>query len=923
MDEPSDSKILLPRPLELYTESEINLAGPKSCAPWLNRHEDTLEPVKSWSLDTFRQVYSRDGFHFMIARTAQSGAQSHDPKLATLRSRLSARWGCKVKVAAMDPRQDWMLCTIPDVAGPRAEILTTALMRLSDGNASYVVRHFSSISRNHDLIIVIKGSRDDPTSVYNQLCKQLLKFEAKGVRLGWQVLGVRRTSVMGQYRASFMLDSPSVFWPWSFKFDHAHGSINPSSPLLNFEPTWVARKPYASDHSTNECPLQSVRLGGVPIVSHMSVEMVSNRKAAERIIVVDRSLIPKKAPVAPDAMPPPPIPPARLDKGKSRAPLSPVPETPPPSSFVPRLDSIVSFLAVKLHRFIGDDKVPLSELRRAATCGSLFASMDLLELVIPAITSWDRAAAASEFLAWESCSRVPDSIDPDGMSDIRSGLHSVRSSSPALGRPASPQPALPGVPGAAPSEKEPPPAPLAAPACEISLLTCTPRPCSLFLADSSAFGSAPLLAPTALVPPLVPLRRVEASLLRPSQETMPWLVEPAGLASPPGSPLSPMSPVPGRDWHKVNDPEPTVAELHAAVSAIKSGTPATLTDFVPPPPARQATASDWKAAVSALAGPSLSVVPDSQPQSTTPLVLPTPQSSTSAPLTDWQPTPVAGADAPVCSVVLDVDDDLSRSLQVLQAAHPTARDDFLIAILEKENMNAAAALGWLSTIKEISALTLAMKEAFPSAPELRISHLVQSFGGDVSSVWAVLSESYDSPWTSAFSASAVQSKVTRSAMLPDSDEESNVLVASDSLRSFRQDWWLTYVTSRRYRLGPRSDLLPMWEPFCRVAAVSLPILPRFILYISNLGHRSTDRPSFSEAVSFLRALPRFKDASACLNELRELALYAIPLLLEDGLASPFAALWYALGALSPNDSLFRKFPKAHIRVCKLGNRAIM
>ena len=135
-------------------------------------------------------------------------------------------------------------------------------------------------------------------------------------------------------------------------------------------------------------------------------------------------------------------------------------------------------------------------------------------------------------------------------------------------------------------------------------------------------------------------------------------------------------------------------------------------------------------------------------------------SSAAAPLTDWQPTPAATVDAPGVSILLDVDNDLSHSLCVLQVAHPTARDDFLLAILEKEDMNTAAALGWLSTIQEISALTLAMKEAFPSAPELRISRLVQSFGGDVSSVWAVLSESYDSPWTSAFSASAVESRVS-------------------------------------------------------------------------------------------------------------------------------------------------------------------
>ena len=73
---------------------------------------------------------------------------------------------------------------------------------------------------------------------------------------------------------------------------------------------------------------------------------------------------------------------------------------------------------------------------------------------------------------------------------------------------------------------------------------------------------------------------------------------------------------------------------------------------------------------------------------------------------------------------------------------------------------------------------------------------------------------------------------------------------------------------------------------------------------------------------FIHALPHFKDTSDRLNELRELALYAIPLLLEDGLATPFAALWYTLGTLSADDRLFRKFPKAHIQVCKLSNRAL-
>ena len=226
MEEKSDSKILLPRPLELYSEDEINSAKPKSRTPWLNRHEDPLEAVKSWSVETFTHVYSQPGFHFMVARTAQNGPQSCDPKLPTLRSRLSARWDCPVEFMAMLPCQDWMLCMIPDVSGRRAEILTTALMRLSDGNASYVVRHFSAVSRTRDLTFTVKGSRDDGSSVYNQLRKRLLEFESRGVRLGWRVLGERKTN------------APFVFWVPSSSshcpfFGHGlWASITLTAPLI-------------------------------------------------------------------------------------------------------------------------------------------------------------------------------------------------------------------------------------------------------------------------------------------------------------------------------------------------------------------------------------------------------------------------------------------------------------------------------------------------------------------------------------------------------------------------------------------------------------------------------------------------------------------------------------------------------------------
>ena len=71
MDDPINSKILLPCSLEIYMVAELKSATPSNVCPWLNRYEDPLEPLKSWSRDTFTRVYNRDSFFFLLARVAQ------------------------------------------------------------------------------------------------------------------------------------------------------------------------------------------------------------------------------------------------------------------------------------------------------------------------------------------------------------------------------------------------------------------------------------------------------------------------------------------------------------------------------------------------------------------------------------------------------------------------------------------------------------------------------------------------------------------------------------------------------------------------------------------------------------------------------------------------------------------------------------
>ena len=194
MDDPIDSKILLPRSLEIYMVAELKSATPSNVRPWLNRYEDPLEPLKSWSRDTFTRVYNRDGFFFLMARVAQRDAQWRDKKLDKLRAALSSCWQLDLTIERIPPCHDWMLCSIPSVpkeGDPSYELLSAALIRLSEGNASYVVRHITPISTVRELDVHIKGSITDPNSVYHQLKKKQLEYESKGAFLGWQVIGVR------------------------------------------------------------------------------------------------------------------------------------------------------------------------------------------------------------------------------------------------------------------------------------------------------------------------------------------------------------------------------------------------------------------------------------------------------------------------------------------------------------------------------------------------------------------------------------------------------------------------------------------------------------------------------------------------------------------------------------------------------------
>ena len=520
MDSPQSSKLLLPRPLELYSLEDLRQALPRSSQPWFNRYKDPLEPCKSWSQDLFTSIYSKPGFHFMFARVARSGPQSTDPKLHTLRSMLITRWKTDVTFESMDPRQDWMMCTIPSVEGLASEILGTALMRLANSNTSYVIRHFGPITRSRDLDISIKGSSHTGDAVYDMLRKRVLHFEASGISLGWRVLGVRRAGAPSKYRASFLLDSPTTYWPWSHQFGHPHGAIPAASPLLNFEPVWEARKPYAcqlcynSDHFKEKCPLSFMRIGGVNIVSFSSKAMVNNKRPAERLVILDRSLKPIPAPPAPfypdihaptedlarhplsvihESAEPPPPPVPTGDKGKT-------PIRPMSSDMEREADLIRNFICAKIYPLLAPHSPtkPAHIRALAVSNGCLFLETwkNLHTLKLPRII-YDTAQINAEWEEYLDGSVAPPSLsmahvardDPeseDAMSFAAAPMGSLPPASTMRGVPAAMSPPSglrydeTDAPMAffdpAPAGLAPPPPLASSSLCTLRSLTAPPRP---------------------------------------------------------------------------------------------------------------------------------------------------------------------------------------------------------------------------------------------------------------------------------------------------------------------------------------------------------------------------------------------------------------------------------------------------------------
>ena len=380
-------------------------------------------------------------------------------------------------------------------------------------------------------------------------------------------------------------------------------------------------------------------------------------------------------------------------------------------------------------------------------------------------------------------------------------------------------------------------------------------------------------------------------------------------------PPSPLTPIPDANWARRPDPEDTREDIDAALDAILGDDRQrpTISTFVAPPPGHPATTEDWSAAILAIGAAN--------------------PADPSVPFSDWEPTPSAAApasladapnaDAPPGAPAV-TEEALTNSLAALQNAHPTYRADFLLASLEKCNMNLAETLAWLATVQDVKNIVEQMRRCFPTAKKPYVAQITQDLGGDVSAVWAHLSQEFASPWATKFTSSSIQRDAVRDAQRREDDasEHSVILLASSGVQKFEKEWWASYHASRRFRLRESSPHEASWDPVCEHAAVNFPVSPQFVKCVESLGMHHTNTALFKESVVLLRALPLFKPTTAALRRIGDPAPHVVSILVEDGLATPLAAAWLALNHPELRPAAFSKYGLTHRSLIWSRNKGI-
>ena len=753
-----------------------------------------------------------------MARVAQRDAQWRDKKLDKLCSILSSRWQQDVTIERIPPRHNWMLCSIPSVpqeGDPSFELLSAVLIRMSEGNVSYVIWHITSISTVRELDVHIKGSIADPNSVYHQLKKKQLDYKSKGAFLGWRVIGVRSGKGITRYCMTFLLDSNHVSWPWSHGWNHPHGSLPPSHNLLDFMPSWGTIKPYAcqgcynSDHYTSECALAHIRLGGVPIIGLQSLSLMLHKKAAERLVIVDRTLNPP-------------------GQAQLRTPdghvldASLIPAESPSRPLLPEvsqaIDSSFKFLSLKLHsilhHFPGLTLELVKELctHHLGDIHMVAANLHSCGFAVP----WLQDKLEQEWLGFQSSQLIPGTLTVSAMLQSTpppryfKQVQFINSIIALLPIP-SPPPNVPEIVASCHGDLT------AVMRClEISHHMSVPPYSAATLHDqfsnwlakswlgpSAALGhteqapqaplNEPICTPSALPQASAPLDSPMEDVIIVSPHTSAPPVLSAEQITPPAPPANPLGTVlPSQTSLPTNPPLDLSSQpsLDAAIAALP---------LAPPP-----FATDTQMLSYALSSPAAAL----------PLHI---DSSQLSPMPSWP------ASQPMSQE--------SAALEVLARDFPGIGEELVWRIYRCHNSDLAAASAELSSLDSLVRTAEVLHDAFPAASHNDIVSAVSDHSGDISAAYIFLAQRFLSSWDPEHT----PARLLANATIPSSPPPADFLNTHSDYMEAEAEWWAALLKTKSACILQDPLLAEDWEPLAQLSSSHYAISPRFSNYVRCLG----------------------------------------------------------------------------------------
>ena len=291
------------------------------------------------------------------------------------------------------------------------------------------------------------------------------------------------------------------------------------------------------------------------------------------------------------------------------------------------------------------------------------------------------------------------------------------------------------------------------------------------------------------------------------------------------------------NWHTRPDRPLTANDYSLAISAIKSGTALSMTDFLAGPPAIDApsTPSQW----------------------------------------DVTPRPAS----------------FLQKLDTLAASFPRSAEDMLVTALSLNGESLTDVSTWLEKESSRKADILALRDAFPDADTDILLEALSKHGKSFTSSYWFLAGKFASSWGHA----SVAPRGTVGIMDLDSDSDNEFVSATQSHYPVEDKWWDTFAQTRSFKI---KDLpaASQWSPVCRVAMARQPLTPRVLGLIRDLGLLLKAPRDFQRGVGSLSSFPSYRRVSdyAASHSLESHNIVAcLTLLLSEGLLAAGASAWLA------------------------------